>query len=317
MKKIISILLTAAMVIAMLPVAEVATSAEGGTLSTGLTWDLTGSTLTISGDGDMPDFSSSLPSPWYVNREGIYTIVIGDGVTVIGDYAFRGCFVDSITIPDGVTRIGNNAFDRCGAITSIIIPDSVTSIGNNAFQSCDNLPSIIIPDSVITIGDNVFYNCRELASIKIGKNVTSIGGSAFKVCHALDSLEFTGSTPPSFGSDIFEGIIMINGFTIYVPVNSLAAYKAVEQLSGHDIVASILHKKGRITQNSHDKDEVAVADAVHIFMYLAKMSSSIINIDATGRAYAAACITGDKPSVADAVHIFMFLAKMSSSKVPK
>ena len=64
-----------------------------------------------------------------------------------------------------------------------------------------------------------------------------------------------------------------------------------------------------------DNNTITVADAVQIFMYLANMQSSIIKNDTTQRAFAAACITGDKPKVADAVQIFMYLAKMSSSKL--
>ena len=67
-------------------------------------------------------------------------VVISDGVTSIGDWAFSDCSnLTSITIPDGVTSIGDEAFGGCSNLTSITIPDSVTSIGADAFSECDNL----------------------------------------------------------------------------------------------------------------------------------------------------------------------------------
>ena len=79
-----------------------------------LTWTLTADgTLTISGEGAMKDYNSDdNPSPVYNNSD-----------------------VKKIVIEDGVTSIGNYAFHSCSSLTSITIPDSVTSIGNFAFES--------------------------------------------------------------------------------------------------------------------------------------------------------------------------------------
>ncbi|MCQ2458285.1 MAG: leucine-rich repeat domain-containing protein, partial [Clostridia bacterium] len=92
------------------------------------------------------------------------TYQVPDGTQLIGDHAFSGCELTTITIPDGVTSIGNEAFYWCSSLTSITIPDSVTSIGDGAFSSCMSLKSVTIPDGVVDIG---FYGCSSLERITV------------------------------------------------------------------------------------------------------------------------------------------------------
>jgi hypothetical protein len=63
-------------------------------------------------------------------------LVIPDGVTEIGDYAFAGTQITSVTLPGSVTRIGANAFNGCTQLIGVTIPRSVTSIsfGSGAFS---------------------------------------------------------------------------------------------------------------------------------------------------------------------------------------
>ena len=98
-----------------------------------LTWTLyDNGTLTISGSGAMKDYSYD--SPAYGNSK-IKKVVIENGVTSIGYYAFDSCSnLASIEIPEGVTSIGNSAFKDCRRLTNITIPGSVTSIGYHAFS---------------------------------------------------------------------------------------------------------------------------------------------------------------------------------------
>ncbi len=120
-------------------------------------------------------------------------VSVPDGVKIIGDSAFVGSSLTSITIPDSVTSIGNSAFEDCNTLTSITIPDSVTSIGDSAFKDCNALTSITIPDSVTSIGDYAFSECKALTSIKIPDSVTSIGDNAFSWCGALTSVTISDS----------------------------------------------------------------------------------------------------------------------------
>ena len=108
----------------------------------------------------------------YLNGEEITNLVIPEGVTSIGDYAFRGCSgLTSVTIPKSVTSIGGLAFQSC-SLTSIIIPESVTSIGFRAFSDCSCLTSVTIPNSVSNIGNNPFGGCSSLTSVVVESDNT-------------------------------------------------------------------------------------------------------------------------------------------------
>ncbi len=116
-------------------------------------------------------------------------VVLGDGVTAIGDRAFaRADALTSISIPSGVTSIGVRSFSGCKNLTRIQIPDGVKSIGEYAFDWCEGLTSITIPKSVATIKDGTFNGCKGLTSVQIPNGVTSIGRSAFEQCSSLTSV---------------------------------------------------------------------------------------------------------------------------------
>jgi hypothetical protein len=189
------------------------------------TWtytDYPGSILTIGGNGAMDDYTSDNHAPWSWLQQGqslmiIETVVIEEGVTTIGDYAFYLTHVTSITIPNSVTTIGERAFSHCGHLRSVTIPNSVTAIGKEAFINCLALTSVTIGNSVTTIGQGAFYSCsaltgsltipnsvttidsytfsgcRALTSVTIPNSVTSIGEGAFSVCRALTSVTIPNS----------------------------------------------------------------------------------------------------------------------------
>ena len=194
------------------------------TESDGLTWTLDADgTLTISGTGTMKDYNSSdNPSP-ADNNSKVKKVVIEDGVTSIGVFAFESCWnLTSITIPDSVTSIGKNAFHACSSLSSITIPDSVTSIGDSAFSNC-GLTSITIPGSVTSIGKFAFDGCTHLTSITIPDSVTSIGEAAFHGCFSLTSITIPDSVT-SIGKYAFSDCESLTNITISDSVTSIGAY---------------------------------------------------------------------------------------------
>lgn len=168
-----------------------------------LTWRVKEGTLTISGQGAMPNYSNG-GTPWnskwnYDSKEhyDITSIIINEGVTNIGDYAFADCNdVVFVSMPNSVTIIGESAFENCESIISITLPANLTHIDKSAFAKCEKLTLIDIPDNVVNIGDLSFERCFGLKSVSLGKKVAFIGCDAFEGCTNIQSVTSTNPVPP-------------------------------------------------------------------------------------------------------------------------
>ena len=231
-KRIFSFVLAVLMIASLLPAtalaADVVASGTCGAEGNGsnLTWTLDSEgVLTISGSGDMYNYGSSdFSAPWDGSRSRVKSVVIADGVTSIGEYAFFYCeSLTSVTIPDSVTSIGKYAFFCCTSLTSVTIPDSVTSIGRFAFSNCTSLTSVTIPDSVTSIGEYAFYYCKSLTSMTIPDSVTSISSSTFASCTSLTSVTIPNSVT-SIGEYAFYDCKSLTSVTIPGSVTSIGLY---------------------------------------------------------------------------------------------
>jgi len=125
----------------------------------------------------------------YPEGKGDENYSIPDGVTKIGDCAFRNCStLTNISIPDDLITIGGYAFRGCNNLTDIIIPASVTSVGAFAFSSCRGITNITIPEGITSIEKHAFSWCESVTEVTIPKNVTAIGDSAFYGCTSLTDI---------------------------------------------------------------------------------------------------------------------------------
>lgn len=119
-------------------------------------WSLQDGTLVITAQGAMQDYDSAAQTPWFKDRAEIRKIVVQQGVTTIGDYAFYGCEnVTSVTLPDTVTQIGKLAFYGCKNLRTLTVPDSVLVVEDYAFAKA-GLQSIVFRGSAPVLGAGIF-----------------------------------------------------------------------------------------------------------------------------------------------------------------
>ena len=121
-----------------------------------------------------------------------YSSWIGGDITIPKTVIYNGTNYS-------VTSIGNSAFHGC-SITSVTIPNSVTFIDSRAFELNISLTSVSIPNSVITINQYAFYGCSSLASVTIPKSITFIDDYAFQDCSGLKHLFWNAKNCSSNGN---------------------------------------------------------------------------------------------------------------------
>ena len=163
--------------------------------------------------------------PWYDSRYSITEIVIENGVSCIGKYAFYNCdALTSITIPSGVTSIGDYAFAECYSLEDAGLGNAsgLVSIGNNAFYR-NNLATVTIPSNVQSIGDYAFYDNDNLTSVSIPANVQSIGKYGFADCYYLNTVDFSNATSLKIGEYAFYNS-MLTKVVIPTAVTEIGKY---------------------------------------------------------------------------------------------
>lgn len=185
---------------------------RSGELSNGILWSYTtDGTLTVSGSGEIEDFTTSSHAPWY-------------------QYIYIG--LKKIIISEGITHIGQESFAHFDNLESVTLPSTLKSIGKNAFYSCDNLKRLVLPDGFAGLGENSLYGCSSLTELVIPSSMYSIGGWAL---YGLDSAEkyTVAPTNSAFSSD--ENGVLYNG-----DKTALIKYPAASKLKSYTVPASVI-----------------------------------------------------------------------------
>ena len=156
-----------------------------------LTWefDQTTGTLTLSGTGAMESWHATSDVPWSQYATQIRTVVLPEGLTAIGTFAFFYCKeLTEINFPDSLSEIGFDAFSYCQALKHISLPDSVTQISDYAFDECTSLESAVLPDGLQSLGYSVFSECSSLKTVHLPETLTKLSSNTFWACTALTSI---------------------------------------------------------------------------------------------------------------------------------
>ena len=241
--------------------------ATPASLGNGVTWELDGTTLTIGytgeGSGVMPDYASETGMPWNGSKTSITSIVVEEGVTRIGNYAFAGCTAsESVSLPNSMEIIGYRAFLSNG-FSSITIPENVIAIGDEAFKGCSmtsvvwnarncvkyvtsagaytsdfssasnpffgspgprtTITSFTFGETAEIVPKYVCYSMSVLSSVTISDNVTTIGDYAFQNCSTLTAITIPESVE-TIGGYAFNSCTGITSITIPSSVTSIGTY---------------------------------------------------------------------------------------------
>ena len=208
--------------------------------------DRTEDLLVIGGTGAMPDYSSLADRPWNDYWENIKKVVVEEGITALGNSAFRSCSnLEEAALPSTLGKIGTSAFYSCTSLDTLVIPSGLTEIGENSFGNCSSLKFITLPDTLKNIGEYAFYCCG-LVEIVIPEGVETIGDRAFCQCKSLQSV-ILPDTLISIGEDAFYHD---SDLTIIVPEgvqtignDAFSKAKAVYNLSDCAVTGSNISKK--------------------------------------------------------------------------
>lgn len=229
-----------------------------------LHWEVTtgvisGKTLTISGNGAMPDFdfpNGNLAPWWNYEALGMLTsfgnfklegelkkVVIKDGVTNVSNYAlFLLPAATQITLPDSVTRIGRYGIAMCSkltgmsipkgvteigdfglagdGLTAVTLPDGLQSLGRGAFDTCASLTNTTLPAAITAVPGKCFADCTKLLNVKYTGTVTAIGDLAFESCKALTAAPIP-ETVTEIGASAFTGCTALTDVTIPAGVTAI------------------------------------------------------------------------------------------------
>ena len=177
-----------------------------------LHWSLSrDGTLTITGAGAIPDYLiqnkpitilDAAQTPWKDYQEEIRSVVIGEGITRIGNYAFCNLpNLRSVTLPSTLREIGDYAF-YYAPIRVLKLPQGLQSIGANAFARAEIL-ELTIPSTVKTLGESAFSGCLYVQEIRLKAPLTVLPKGVFGDCPSLKTI-YLPETLKTMHEDVFR-----------------------------------------------------------------------------------------------------------------
>ena len=197
------------------------------------------------------------------------SIVLGDGVTSIGDEAFANCVnLKEADIPASVEEIGRSAFKGCLSLERVRFQEGLLKIGSYAFANCTSLKEAEIPLSVTGIGDYAFNG---VVSDEMGKEDIYIAGEEFLIRGYINteaeryaSKRYYNCTFEAIGGDISVCKMTLSPvFFIYDGTAKEPAVTVKTPLSGTELVCGTMYTKPVYANNIEvGKDANATVEGI-------------------------------------------------------
>ena len=252
-----------------IPATGPVTDPNSGACGEDLTWQFDSGTVTISGTGEMYNYTGSddsRPNP-FAGRSDIKKVVFTEGCTSVGFNAFAGC-VNLETVefpPSSLRRIESGAFQGCSSLVSAHIPEGVTSLGALVFADCTSLTDLEFPSTVYLYGVDMFKGCTSLTTVTIPatqsyqflpetmfENCTSlrevhlpdtlhrIQEGAFRGCTSLTEFDFTVRDLVDIEKEAFLGAGLTSA-TLPKQITEIGDLALGVDASGNPIPGFVIH----------------------------------------------------------------------------
>ncbi len=259
-------------------------SAASGSGTTGvIDWSVSGTTLTLSGNGMMNNYTLETTPEWYQDyKDTITTVNISNGITSVGSYAFYGLTnLTTVNVPSSVQNIGYGAFTDCAKLSTLTISNASAVVDGSAFNGCTALQTTVggatyykvsgnttyalakvtstsftVPSTTVVIADEAFKGLA-ITSISIPDSVVSIGTNAF-ASTSLTSVTF-GAGVKHVGAYAFSGCFALANVTF----NAVPSFIGAGAFKGTGLTGEYLAAAGNAYAILFDVDDTVASYTVN------------------------------------------------------
>lgn len=192
---------------------------------------------------------AEIPNGAFRDKSRLNSVIMPEGITRIGENAFRGTNLRTVNIPSTVITIGKLAFygtplqhltftenatidkieelafANCSSLQDVDFSNTIalTNIGNGVFYNCKQLNNIIIPNTVTTMGYAVLQDCSKLKSVVFSEAMTIINDHMCSGCTALENVQMP-TEPVSINYAAFNGTSSLKNIDIPNTVKEIRGY---------------------------------------------------------------------------------------------
>lgn len=205
----------------------------------------------------------------------LISISIPESVVSIGEYAFLGSSIETITLPSKIRIIQSGTFEGCEKLSSVVIPDVVEEIKDSAFARCFSLKLCSFPKHLNNIDNNAFcYTALEEISLPIG--LRRIGEGAFKSSKIRkvtlpSSLKIIGNDAFADCRELSEIVVPIGQKDKFVQFKALEEYKYLIKEEGRGI--------GQEEDNDVKFENISLCDGKLILLHYGRLAEKDGNIE--------------------------------------
>lgn len=152
----------------------------------------------VAGDGSTV---AAIPDACFAGAKLSHIVFPAQSAFAIGQAAFLGSGLQSLSLPFGVTSVGMGSFAACPDLKQVSIHGNPL-MSSHTFSGDTALTSVVI-DGLISLPEAAFSKCAALTDISGSESLVAIGGEAFSGCTSLSSFSF-GDGLLSIGSQAFS-----------------------------------------------------------------------------------------------------------------